>query len=204
MSWSVTSPAIVPSESRLAQQTGPRMRPRKSAKRGPEAPGVIRASGHLIATTKLLGKRTAPRHPNRGNACRGTRPSRRGELAREQRLRTDGCSPAAGVDGVPNLQMHLDLVPRLLSAWRVRPVDLDHASAGRVRRKPGTPEVSAQIVQKRGIVKEDKHGPQSQSSVSRRPMNRASPCRGAHPMNNTTTTITPAPRESTGPSLSTG
>ena len=52
--------------------------------------------------------------------------------------------------------------------------------------------MSAQIVQKRRIVKEDTHGPQSQSEPSRRTDESRIPLSRGHPINNTTTTITPA------------
>ncbi len=59
--------------------------------------------------------------------------------------------------------MHTNLGRRLLKRRCVWPVDLGHAFVDGVRGKSCTSEVSAEVVQKRGIVDEDTHGPQSQS-----------------------------------------
>jgi hypothetical protein len=59
--------------------------------------------------------------------------------------------------------VHTNLGRCLLRRRCVRPVDLGHAFIERVRGKSRTPEVSAEVVQERGIVYKDTHGPQSQS-----------------------------------------
>ena len=58
--------------------------------------------------------------------------------------------------------MHADLGFRLSARRRALQLYLHHPSSNRVRREAGTPEVGAEIVNERGIIKENKHGPQSQ------------------------------------------
>ena len=62
--------------------------------------------------------------------------------------------------------MHTDLGLRLSARQRALQCYFHHPSSNRVRCEPRTPEVGAEIVNERGIIKENKHGPQSQVVIS--------------------------------------
>jgi len=67
------------------------------------------------------------------------------------------------VENPPELEVHPNLGRCLLRRRCVRSVDVGHPFIDRVRGESRTPEVSAEIVQKRGVFDKDTHGPQSQS-----------------------------------------
>ena len=58
--------------------------------------------------------------------------------------------------------MHTDLGFGLSPRRRALQLYLHDPAFNRVRREAGTPEVGAESINERGIIKENKHGPQSQ------------------------------------------
>ena len=113
------------------------------------------------STSSPRSTRTTPEKPFvpaiEATACSSVSTS--GTVPRRLRRRNE-LGASTRVEDPPELQVHANLGRRLPRRRCVRPIDLRHAFVDRVRGESGTPEVSAEVVQKRRVVDEDTHGPQ--------------------------------------------
>ena len=124
-----------------------------------------RARTRSRARRRHRGRRARPRRSRSSRQSKRPRvpaSPRAGRYRAALRRRNELGAPTR-VEDPPELQVHANLGRRLLRRRCVRPVDFRHAFVDRVRGESGTPEVSAEVVQKRRVVDEDTHGPQSQS-----------------------------------------